>query len=256
MIRGLYFAGAGMLVNQRKSNIIDQNIKNLNNPGYREISERLASFPITLTQRTGFGRANTAQPEVVGIGVMGTEVRVDRVYYSNEPGLVRQTNNPTDLALSGEGYFVIQTLDGERYTRNGHFVLDPSRRLRTAGGNLVMGENGPIGPLPEHIEVKQDGTIYDRETNNILDRLRIVCIPDDQILREGETTLYQALGDPVFLERDKIRVNQGFVEESNVSLIGQMVNMIEAARSYQSNQRVIQMMDSLLEKTVNEIGKV
>lgn len=255
MIRGLYSAGSGMLVNQRQSNSIDQNIENLHNPGYREITERLTSFPRVLAGRVESSQTNSAQSDVVNIGVLGTGVR-DQVHYSNEPGMIRQTENPTDLALNGEGYFVIQTLDGERYTRNGHFVLDPSQRLRTAGGNLVMGENGPIGPLPENFEINQDGTILDRDTKSFLGRLRIVDIPNDQILREGETTLYRALVEPVPLARENTRIFQGYVEESNVSLAGQMVKMIEVARSYQSNQKVIQITDSLMQKTVNEIGRV
>lgn len=256
MIRGLYSAASGMLVNQRQSHSIDQNIENMQNPGYREITETLTSFPRVLASRVESSRTNFAQSGAVNIGTLGTGVRVDQVYYSNAPGMIRQTGNPTDLALNGEGYFVIQTLDGERYTRNGHFVLDPSRRLRTAGGNLVMGENGPIGPLPENFIVNQDGAILNRDTKNFLDRLRIVDIPNDQILKEGETTLYQAMAEPVLLDRENIRISQGYVEESNVSLAGQMVKMIEAARSYQSNQKVIQIIDTLLQKTVNEIGRV
>ncbi|HHT63147.1 MAG: flagellar hook-basal body protein [Bacillota bacterium] len=256
MIRGLYSSASGMLVNQRKSDIIEGNIENLNRPGYREISQGLTSFPQILTQRIGPSPIGSGEREVVNLGVMGTGVRADRIYYSNKPGLIRQTDNPTDLAVNGEGYFVIQTLDGERYTRNGHFVLDPSRRLRTAGGNLVLGEYGPIGPLPEQFKVQPDGTIINQETNNVIDRLRIVSIPNNQIRQEGDTTLYQALTEPVPLERERVRISQGCVEESNVDLTGQMVKMIEAARFYQSNQKVIQIIDNLLQKTVNEIGRV
>jgi flagellar basal-body rod protein FlgG len=114
---------------------------------------------------------------------MGTGVYADRKYYSGEHGDLRPTETMTDIALNSDGYFVIDTLDGERYTRNGHFQLDPSGMLRTAGGNLVLGENGAIGPLPEDFAVRLDGTIEDGTTHQVIDRLRIVNIPAE-LLRE------------------------------------------------------------------------
>lgn len=253
MIRGLYTAAAGMIVNSRQSDTIDENIENLRNPGYREASERITSFPRLLAQRI---EPSPQTPKIVNLGIMGTGVYADRMFYKAEPGNLRKTESMTDLALNSKGYFVVQTLQGERYTRNGHFQIDPSRRLRTAGGNFVLGENGIIGPLPKNFEVQLDGTIVDKETHAVIDRLRIVNIPAEALRREGKTSLFRAVVDPTEAARDDIRIHQGFVEESNVDLDAQMVKMLQVLRAYSANQKVVQINDSLLQKAVNEIGRL
>lgn len=254
MIRGLYSSAAGMIVTNQQSETIDENIKNLRNPGYREAIERITSFPRLLAQKTEAGFAGMTEKQ--NLGVMGTGVVVDRIYYNSEPGNIRKTEVPTDMALNSEGYFVVETLQGERYTRNGHFVIDPARHLRTAGGNIVLGENGAIGPLPENYAINIDGTIINKDNYSVIDRLRVVRIPGTALEREGKTTLYRTTEDPEIVAREDIRIYQGYLEESNVDIDSQMVKMLEVARAYQANQRVIKVHDSLLQKAVNEIGKV
>lgn len=256
MIRGLYTAGSGMILCSKQSEAIEENIENLNNPGFREISERVTSFPRNLVNRVSVSPNTPQTTEKVPLGIMGTGVYADRKYYSTEPGILRQTENQTDLALNSDGYFVVETLAGERYTRNGHFQLDPSGLLRTAGGNLVLGENGPIGPLPEKFQVTLNGTIIDSETHAEIDKLRIVHIPAEDLKREGMTSLFDSASVPQEINREDIRVHQGFVEESNVNLNAQMVKMLKVVRAYSANQKVIQINDTLLQKAVNEIGKV
>ena len=186
MIRGLYTAASGMLLNEKKSVTIDQNLENMHTPGYRQASERVVSFPRLLVNRLA-KQQDTGQTEMAPLGIMGTGVFADRVMYKQTLGTVRETGNKTDLALVSEGFFAVETAQGERYTRNGHFQLDPSGYLRTAGGNLVLGLNGPIGPLPEDFKVEPDGTVRDKQTNQIIDRLRIVDIPADNLRRDGLT---------------------------------------------------------------------
>jgi len=256
VIRGLYTAASGMILNNQQSDSIQKNIENLRNPGYRQESERITSFPRLLVSRV----RNPAGPPQTGentpLGIMGTGVYADRKYYKGEPGDLRKTETPTDVALNSEGYFVVQTLEGERYTRNGHFLLDPTGMLRTPGGNMVLGENGPIGPLPNEFTVKLDGTIEDSLTHEVIDRLRIVNIPANSLQRDGLTNLYTSLEEPEDAIPEEIRIHQGFIEESNVDLDNQMVKMLQVVRSYSANQKVIQTNDALLQKAVNEIGKV
>ena len=254
MIRGLYTSASGMILLNQQSEVIEKNIENLRNPGYRSASERVTSFPRQLVNRMSNSASQGSEKEVLGI--MGTGVYAERKYYSPEPGDLRKTENSTDFALNSPGYFVIDTIAGERYTRNGHFQLDPSGRLRTAGGNMVLGENGPIGPLPLKYEVSLNGTITNSETFEIIDRLRIVDIPVLDLQREGMTNLYRSYGETIEVEREEIRVHQGFIEESNVKLDAQMVKMLQVSRAYSANQKMVQINDTLLQKAVNEIGKV
>lgn len=254
MIRGLYTSASGMILCNQQSEVMEKNIENLRNPGYRQASERVTSFPRQLVSRISANAPQSSEKETLGI--MGTGVYADRKYYSPEPGDLRKTENNTDIALNSEGYFVIQTIDGERYTRNGHFQLDPSGRLRTAGGNMVLGENGPIGPLPEKFEVSLNGTIQDSETHEIIDRLRIADIPPLDLQKEGITNLYSSVNEPLEVDRDLIRIHQGYVEESNVNLDAQMVKMLQVSRAYSANQKMVQINDALLQKAANEIGKL
>lgn len=256
MIRGLYTAASGMILNNQQSDSIQKNIENLRNPGYRRESERVTSFPRLLVNRVSAMNVQSQGVESETLGIMGTGVYADRKYYAGEPGDLRKTENSTDVAINSEGYFVIDTLQGNRYSRNGHFQLDPAGMLRSPGGNMVLGENGVIGPLPDNFVVNLDGTIENPDTHEIIDRLRIVNIPAEALQRDGLTDLYLSTEEPVETPREDIRIHQGFIEESNVDLDAQMVKMLQVTRSYSANQKVVQTNDNLLQKAVNEIGKV
>lgn len=256
MIRGLYTAASGMILNNQQSDVIDQNLENMNSPGYRQESERVTSFPRLLVSRLTPADSGTQAAEKTELGVMGTGVYADLKYYNEESGRLRETGNTTDLALNSGGYFAVETLQGERYTRNGHFQLDPSGMLRTAGGNMVLGENGAIGPLPANFEITLDGSVIDKDNQAVIDRLKIADIPAGDLRRDGLTSLYRTENEPNTMLGHDVRIQQGFIEESNVDINAQMVKMIQVMRSYSANQKVIQTHDSLLQKAVNEIGRV
>ncbi|HBW36409.1 flagellar hook-basal body protein [Desulfosporosinus sp. BICA1-9] len=250
MIRGLYSSATGMLATQKISGTIAENLDNIRNPGYREEQNLVTSFPSLLIQRMSSGN----EVENGQIGAMGTGVLADRVAFKNGSGLVVETKQPTDVALVSEGYFVVQTTAGERFTRNGHFELDEANRLRTTAGNLVLGENGQIGPLGPDFSIEYDGTI--RDNGEIVDRLRIVDIQGTELQREGKTTLYNTTQVPVPVARDAIQMRQGAIEESNVNVNDQMVKIVVAMRAYEASQRVLQIQDQALDKAVNEVGRV
>jgi len=251
MIRGLYTATAGMLVAQKQSETIGENMDNLKNPGYREQYNSVEAFPQMLINRIG---NNQGKPDSQEIGVMGTGVIAERSAVKVKPGLVQVTDQNTDIALVSNGFYVVETVDGERYTRNGHFQIDPSGQLRTAGGNLVLGENGPIGPLSPDFKVEFNGRIMDQ--GKVVDRLRIVDIPGTALLREGKTALYRSTVEPVAVAREEIQMRQGAIEESNVDVNGLLLQMITVSRAYEANQKLIQAQDETLQKAVNEVGKV
>ncbi len=256
MIRGLYTAAAGMLVNNRQSDTIDQNIENMKTPGYRQANEKLVAFPTILAERV---EPSTSQPVIMEntpIGNMGTGVQVEKIDYSDGLGMLRATGNQSDVAIKTHGYFVVDTPEGERYTRSGHFLLDSAGGLRTPSGCPVLGQNGPIGPMPEKFDIREDGTIINKEDNTEVDRLRLVNIPTDALQREGDTLLFNSNQGAVDIPISDVRLQQGYVEESNVNLNSQMVKMLEVVRSYSANQKVVQTNDSLLQKAVNEIGKL
>jgi len=247
VIRGLYTSATGMLAAQTQSEIIGDNVANVKTPGYREQVASNSSFPSQLIERLG----GNPTAEAVQIGGMGTGVGIDRGVLSNVQGAIQSTNFKTDFALTSPGYFVVQTPGGERYTRNGHFQLNANGMLQTPDGNAVLGGKGPIGPLSSEFSVSKDGNIMDNGQS--VDRLRVVDIPTNALNREGQS-LYSA-SQPVQAS-PAAQVLQGSVEASNVDVSGQMVQMMTVMKAYEANQKVIQTEDGMLDKAVNEVGKI
>lgn len=246
MIRGLYTSATGLLAAQTQSEVIGDNVVNLKTAGYKEQLASNIAFPNMLIQRMGGNQAS----EVVEVGEMGRGVGVDRLAMSNVQGALETTDINTDLALTSPGYFVVQTPAGERYTRNGHFQLDADGMLRTTDGYDLLGEAGAIGPLSSEFSVSADGTIMDQGQR--VDQIRIVEVPIDALKREGQS-LYSA-NQPVQAAVGAVR--QGAVEASNVELSGQMIQMMTVMKAYEANQKIIQTQDEMLNKAVNEVGKI
>ena len=239
-----------MLAAQTQSEIIADNVANIRTPGYKGEESSNKAFPEMLMMRT------STENEISGntlIGGIGTGVVVDQITRMNVQGVLQTTDIPTDLALTAEGVFlVVDTPNGERYTRNGQLQLNSEGMLQTADGYPVLGEEGPIGPLSKNFQVDAQGGITDQGVT--MDRLRLVQIPAVGLLREGQS-LY-ASNQPVQDFAGNEAVLQGTLEGSNVNLPGQMVKMITVMRAYEANQKVIQTHDATLEKAVNEIGRI
>lgn len=235
-----------MFAAQTQSEVIGDNVVNLKTAGYKEQLASNIAFPNMLIQRMGGNQAS----EVVEVGEMGRGVGVDRLAMSNVQGALETTDINTDLALTSPGYFVVQTPAGERYTRNGHFQLDADGMLRTTDGYDLLGEAGAIGPLSSEFSVSADGTIMDQGQR--VDQIRIVEVPIDALKREGQS-LYSA-NQPVQAAVGAVR--QGAVEASNVELSGQMIQMMTVMKAYEANQKIIQTQDEMLNKAVNEVGKI
>jgi len=255
VIRGLYTAGAGMLVNNQRMQNIDHNIENQRTPGFLEVGEHVVSFPEHLALRIDHP---SGMPMAQQLGVMGTGAYITDFAYRMTPGLMRETGNATDLAINGAGFFVLDTPGGLTYTRNGHFLRDPSGFLRSVGGNPVLGVDGlPIGPVPEDFAVTTNGDVIDRTNGTVLGQLRIVALQQDTLARVGQTTMYTS-GAPALelLGNDRPRIQQGMVEESNVDMAGQMVKMIETSRAFSMNQRMVQTSDQIMQRSVNEVGRI
>lgn len=251
MIRGLYTSGSGMLAAQAQSDIIGDNIANIKTPGYKAEQGSAKVFPTELISRIGTSENGIDQS--IPIGAISTGVIVDRVSKINIPGTVQTTGKATDLALETPGFFVVQTSDGIRYTRNGQFQLNSDGVLQTVDGNAVLGENGPIivsDTLKQQLNVAADGTVTDG--GRVIDHLQIMEIAETALKREG-LSLYSANQASAAAA---IQIRQGAFEASNVDAASQMVQMISVMRAYEANQKVIQTQDATLEKAVNEVGKI
>ena len=250
MIRGLYTSASGMLAVEAQSELIAQNISNINTPGYQEQEGTSTAFQTLLVNRVASLSGNIS--ESIPLGEMGTGVYVDSIYKINRPTeLIPGTS--TDLALTTPGYFVIQTPEGEQYTRKGDFRLTDQGDLVTSEGNPVMGQRGPVTGLTPEFEVRSDGTVL--VNKKVIDTLQIVDLPIASLRQVGDA-VYIRDGQEQLQQINDVYVSQGVLEGSNVNITGQMTKMITALRAYEANQKVIQTQDSTLDKAVNEIGKI
>lgn len=245
MLRGLYTAASGMLVQTAKMDMLSNNLANVETAGFQRQAPHVYSFPDMLISRVHNGTS-------VPIGRLGTGAVVYGDRSSFLPGAIKSTGNPLDVALVGPGFFAVETPDGPRYTRDGRFTVNPSGWLVTLDGHRVRGERGPI--LVNGTDVVIDDTGQVVVDGSVVDKLLIVEFNDrDGLLRRG-ANLYEATeaaGLP-FRYRDT-QVVQGAVEMSNVNVIREMVNLISVQRAYEANAKVVQAYDETLGKAVNEI---
>lgn len=165
----------------------------------------------------------------------------------------RDTGRPLDLALEGEGWFVVETPAGERLTRGGSFQLDPAGRITDAHGAPLVGEKGPIVAAGGELEVHPDGTVF--VDGALVGQVRVVQVPAAQVRKQGEGR-YEALAAMQPAAEGTLHVRQGSVEEPNVDPLLGMVDLVAIQRAYAANLDALRAMDGVLGTVVNQVGRV
>jgi flagellar basal-body rod protein FlgF len=161
------------------------------------------------------------------------------VMRDTRPGPISHTANQLDLALQGDGYFAVETIDGQHYTRVGRFQLNNDRQIVDANGLPLLDDGDRPITVPQNagrITIAGDGAISTEQGQ--LGQLKLVRFERDQYLDELGGGLY-ATNEPA-LPAEDARVVQGAVEDSNVQPVVEMTQMMEIMRQYQSNQRLIE----------------
>ncbi len=171
-------------------------------------------------------------------------------------GPLKSTGNPLDLAINGEGYFVIDTPLGERFTRHGRFQLDAQGQIVTGSGSTVLSDAGPIQVSPEagEISIASDGTVS-TAGDGIIGKLRVVSFEDEQRLKKGANGLYRAEEDQTPVDVGNPTVAQGMIESSNVEPILELTRMMKIMRSHQSVGKFIQQEDDRVKQMIRTLGK-
>lgn len=260
MLRGLYTSAHGMRVQSKLNDITANNMANTNTIGFKRDVGVVSSFPDMLLYRMeAHNKKENPSHMPPRVGFLSTGVIVHEAVASiREEGNLMETNNPLDLAILGEGFFVVSYSDlqgaaGERYTRQGNFRLNQGGQLVTVDGNPVLGQNGHIFIPEGKILIDVNGNISVDE--QFIDRLRIVSIPDDEQVDKHGYTYITSQNPGVAVEMENPQIQQGFVEGSNVNPVAEMVNMIRGMRAYEANSKAVQAQDQALDKAVNEVGR-
>lgn len=249
MIRGLYTAATGMLAEQYVQDALAGNLANINTVGFKQDVPSFRSLhEMALSRFAGSGdRSGTP------IGTLGTGVKYDGTMPDASTGPMLRTDLKTDIALSGPGFFVVQTPQGERYTRDGQFHLDTDKDgvfLTDINGHRVIGKNGAINLKGvETFHVTDDGRIT--AGDKVVDQFKLVDFAPTAMRKQGGN-LYSATGASL---PAKPNVRQGMLEQSNVNAVSAMVRMITVQRAYEAAAKAVTAQDETLGRAVNEVGR-
>lgn len=254
MIRGIYSIASGMNVQIARIDAASNNLANISTPGFKKDRVITGPFPRLIQLSTGQSGAVPGNSRSEALGVTCQGAAVQQVVTDLSPGMLRETGNSTDLALKEPGFFTLaDSLDEDTlyYTRNGKFKLDREGYLINDSGYRLMGEDGPVQITgDEQITVEGDGSII--ADGQVMAKLSVASFNNPDAL-ERRGSLYLPRGqEPEQLENPGII--QGFLEGSNVDPVEETVNMISAARAYETGQKIIQAQDSILGLAINKIG--
>ncbi|MGL4521985.1 MAG: flagellar hook-basal body protein [Bacilli bacterium] len=270
MIKSFYTAASGMLANQRKAEILTNNMANINTPGYKANEAVMRSFPEMLMQRYGtddIPNGKGTQTNGASIGSLNSGVYVQETIPLFLQGMLKETGLASDVALieqgkpdeSGTVLYAVENGTGERYyTRNGSFIVSPEGYLSTKDGYYVLGTNNERIPLQsDDFKVSANGEVTGTNGENFT--IQVAYTNNTNELTAVSAGMYQS-DENLQLAQNVDGVNfsvmQGFVEGSNVDLNSTMSNLMMTYRNFETNQKVLTAIDRSLEKTVNEIGRI
>lgn len=243
---GMYLSAAGADVQRQRIEVMSNNLANVATPGFaRQLSVIQARHAEAIEQ--GLASPGDGTIHDVGGGVNLVETVTD-----HSRGTLQPTGIPTDFALRGPGYFVVEKDGEQRLTRAGNFSLNGQGELITQGGYKLLSEGGqPITITSANWRLSPNGNI---DQEGLSTPLKLVKSEPGDLTRAGEN-LYAPLGETPAMKADERAVASGYLEMSNVSPTSQMMELIEATRAYEANIRMIQSQDQVLGALVTRVLK-
>jgi flagellar basal-body rod protein FlgG len=262
MIRALYSAASGMTAQQLNVDNIANNLANANTAGYKMRRAQFADLMYqTLVQPGGAAGQQTVMPVGLQLG-LGARAASNEIVFSQ--GSFSQTDSPLDAVIQGKGFFQVRRPNGElAYTRAGSFQLDKD-------GNLVTSEGDPlepqitIPPAAQAILIASDGTITytlpNQTATQQAGQIQLANFQNPAGLNSMGNNLYSptdASGDATVGtpggQEGLGSLLQGYLEQSNVSVVTEFINLIVAQRGYEANSKVVQAADNMLQQVNNLI---
>lgn len=257
MVRGLYTAYTGMINEQKRLDIISNNLANSATVGYKEENVTSRSFKDMMAIKIRDGsNAYIDEP----IGIINPGVKIGETYMDWGQGSLRETGNTYDLAIQGDGFFTMRVTDSNgnssiKYTRCGTFKCTSDGYIVDAEGNHLQGKSGDLQvPVDaQEIAIKNDGSVF--ADGVLIDTVMLTDFEDYNYLELYGDNMFNAVDGATIIDATGT-LEQGYTEQSNVNVISEMVSMITITRAYEAGQKMIRTQDSLLDASVNQIGKV
>lgn len=256
-----------MIEEQRRLDVLSNNLANSNTTGYKKEGTTNAAFDRQLALRIrdsgdlGFSR---------GLGDIQQGVKVGETYTDWSQGSFHITDEKSNLAIGGDGFFAIAYTDKQgntsvKYTRDGEFTVDSQGYFRTANGDYLLDMNGATsGQISEANYVRVDplqtytvdelGNIW--QNNTIVDTVGVVDVNNTDYLSKYGENLYDLVDGGSVTRGTNFQIERGALETSNVNVVDEMVSMITIQRAYEAGQKVIQAEDETLDMATGQVGKV
>ena len=279
MFKGFYTVATGMIAQQRKTDIITNNMANSQTPGYKSDQSTIRSFPDMLMSAVKSNSVPTenglATTGVKQVGTLNTGVYLQETIADYRQGSIYSTGLTTDVALqdgtlpvdaqsgnTGAIFFRLENEQGnESYTRNGNFTLDGAGNLVNAQGLFVLDANGDRIQLQnDRFQIADSGAIYD-ENGNQISTLGVSFAANPDLLMKQENGVFNTLNNVALpsaygVPGVSFTMQQQYLEGSNVDSARAMTDLLTAYRAFEANQKVLQAYDKSMDKAVNEIGRV
>lgn len=231
----------------RAMDVIANNIANVSTPGFKREAAKFEEYIAEMRPAEGQKGTQTV-----------SFVKDAGVIRDSSQGNIEQTGATYDVAINGKGYFAVQTPQGLRYTRDGHFSLDNNGNLVTSSGYQVQGDGGAITITPNdgEISIAPDGTVSSvvNGVGNQLAKLKVVEFADPNALTKQGANLYASDQTPT--TPAVVSLRQGALEASNVQPVIEISHMIEVMRAYEATATLSKSQEDMMRQAIERLGQV
>lgn len=246
MISGMIDAVRGCLKEELRMDVISSNLANASVVGFKK--DRISFQEFFAGVQAGRQAAKSESSELVDKSLI-------RIKADHAQGDIRITGNSLDLAIKGKGFFKVQTPEGIRYTRRGNFILDGQGSLITQEGYKVLGTGGSFTVNGTSISVDGQGGV--KVDGSTVAQIDVVDFTNyDGLMKTGNGLFRNFSQTAEVPPPADTRVEQGYLELSNVNIVEEMVGMIHSLRAFESYQKAMQTIDGLNQRAVNEVSRL
>ena len=248
MYKGFYNLTSAMLTHGKHLDVISNNMANIATSGYKADRFTASTFGEVLWNLVG-----NKEKTYTGLGDQSWITAPSQLYTDYTQGALEHTDLPLNFAIEGNGFFAIETDNGRMYTRNGGFSLDNEGYLTLPGEGRVLSRAGnPIRLQTDEIRVDSLGGLY-TEDGTYMGTVGVFDLGDTDGITKNQRSMFEPGGQAV---PTAATLRNGMVEHSNVDMVQQLTEMIQAERAYQSAAEVIKIYDEVIQRSNSDVGRL
>jgi flagellar basal-body rod protein FlgG len=267
--KGIYPAVSGAIAQSQRLDTISNNIANANTVGFKKDQQTFREYLTSLEKESDLIKVPKVPASIESFydmkGLDQSLVDSSGTYTDFSQGGLIPTGNSLDIAIDGDGFFEVMSTEGIRLTRNGHFHLDGNGTLVTSEGHPVLSSdvNGAdpsermirVQPGGGMVHIAEDGSVFQGE--ELLGQISVVEVGNKLALQKVGNSLFTFIENqkPNVENVENPKLRQGYLEGSNVNIVQEMTDLIQASRAFETNQKAIAAYDAIADKLVNQVPK-